>query len=174
MMPDCVKNLRGNAGISLQHFIPGRGMGFDQCTLPCIEAPRLIQDRERNFRLANVVKHRSRVQTLNVRLRQTKAQSEIDSYSRNQKAVLIGSLMVTPNRLEPAAQPVLFDAVCNPAACAFSIPEIDGLAGQHGGEHRSYGSRPGTSPLRGRHAKPRLSQSLDETGRQVPPTTLLE
>src|ERR1700738_2449385 len=29
MMPDCIKHLRGNTGIPLQHFVAGRGMGFD-------------------------------------------------------------------------------------------------------------------------------------------------
>ena len=59
MMADCIKDLQGNTGIPLQHVISGRGMGFDQRSLLDIKAPRLIQDRERNFGLANVMKHRS-------------------------------------------------------------------------------------------------------------------
>jgi hypothetical protein len=65
-MPDCIKNLQGNTVIPPQHFIPGGGMSFDQRTFPGIEAPSLIKDLEQNIGPANVMKHRSGMQPLNV------------------------------------------------------------------------------------------------------------
>ena len=65
------------------------------------------------------MKHRGRIQPLDVRPRQPEAQSEIDRYPRDQKAMLIGSLVVTANRFQPVRQPVLGEAVRNPAAAPF-------------------------------------------------------
>ena len=130
MMPDCIKDFRANSRVSLQHVISGHRMSFDQRTFPGVETPRLIQDSERNFRLANVMKHRGGIQSLIVCLRQTEAQSEIDGYSCDQEAVLIGSLVVVANRLEPVTQSILGDAVRNFASCAFRTSNIDGSAGE--------------------------------------------
>src|SRR5258706_3863552 len=57
--------------------------------------------------------------------------------------MLIGSLVVAANRIEPAGQPVLRDIVCYLAACAFRTSDIDGLAADHVAEHRCYRSRTG-------------------------------
>ena len=64
MMADRIEDLRGNAGVALQYVISGRGMGFDQRTLLGIEAARLVKNRERNLCLADVVKYRRRLQSL--------------------------------------------------------------------------------------------------------------
>src|SRR4051812_15668036 len=57
MMPYRIKDFRGNSSVAFQYIISSRGMGFDQRTFLGIQMPRLIQDRERNLRLADVVKH---------------------------------------------------------------------------------------------------------------------
>ena len=77
-------------------------MGFDQRAFLGIEASGLIQDREWDFGLADVMKHRSRVEPLDVPLRQTETQAKVDRYSRHQEAVLIGSFVMKANGLKPA------------------------------------------------------------------------
>src|ERR1700732_193045 len=60
------------------------------------------RDREWDFDLANVMKPRSRVEPLDVPLRQTEPQAKVDRYSRHQEAVLIGSFVMKANGLKPA------------------------------------------------------------------------
>ena len=141
MVTDGIKDLRGNVGIAPQYVIAGRGMGFDQRALLGVEAPGLVEDRERDLGLADVMKHRSRVQSLDVPLRHAETEAEIDRYSRHQKAVLIGSFVVAANGLEPARQAVLGDVVGDAASCALRAPDVDGFAAQHRGEHRPDGDR---------------------------------
>src|ERR1700687_2936068 len=124
-------------------------MGFDHRPLFGIQLPGLVKNRERNSRLADYVKYRRRAQSLHVPSRQTETQSKISRDSRHQEAMLIGSFVMPANRLEPARQPALSDVFANPAGCIFCTPDVDGLAAQYGGEHRSNGNRTGVRGLKG-------------------------
>src|SRR6202022_2015046 len=126
MMSDGIENFRGDTRISFQHLISRRGMGLDQGALLGIEASRLVEHGERNLCLPDVVKHRGRIQALDVGLRHTAAKSKIDRYSRNQKAVLIGSLVVAANRLQlDSPSSAMLSAILLPAR--FALPTSMGL-----------------------------------------------
>ena len=111
--------------ILLQHVVARSRMCLDQSALLGIEAARLVEDRERDRRLADVVKHRRRRQPLDIGLGNAEAQAEIDRNSGHQKAVLIGAFVMAPNGSQPIGQSVLLDRIGDLRACVPGARDID-------------------------------------------------
>ena len=85
VMTDGIEDFGGNARRSLQHFIARRRMGLDQRALPVVEAPGLVENRERDSCLADVVKHCGGIQPLDISPGHAEAQAEIDGHPGDQR-----------------------------------------------------------------------------------------
>jgi len=57
VVPHGIENFRRDPRIILQGFKARGGVGFDQRPFVRLQASGLVQDRQRNFRLADVVEH---------------------------------------------------------------------------------------------------------------------
>jgi hypothetical protein len=72
-MPNAVEDFSGNARRSLEDVVAGDGVGFDQHPLLVVQTCRLVQHRERNCGLADIVEHGGCRQPLDVRLGEAEA-----------------------------------------------------------------------------------------------------
>ncbi len=77
-------------------------MRFDNRALLRIETPGLVEHGQRNRRLAQIVKHRRRIQSLHVAFRQTEAQTEIDGDAGDQETMLKRPFVVAANGCQPS------------------------------------------------------------------------
>src|SRR5689334_17278345 len=105
-------------------------MGGDQLTFTSVELPRLVQNGERDRCLADIVKHGGNIQPLQVRVRNTEGQSEINREAGHKQAVLVGALVMAPNRRQPMRQTVLSDTLGDALADLLRLIDVDARSAQ--------------------------------------------
>src|SRR5207245_6594824 len=88
MMPHAIQNFRTDARYALQQIISDRGMAPDDLLLLGVEASRLVQDRQRNARLADVVERRRYSKPRDVPAGESDIEAEGDRNTGHKQAVL--------------------------------------------------------------------------------------
>ena len=135
MMPHRIEDFGGDAVGLFQDVVARGRMRLDQGALLGIEAARLVEYIERDLCLAHVVKHRRRIQPLDIGFGNAEAQAEIDRNSGHQKAVLVGPFVVAANRFQPVGQSMFLDRRGNFRAGVPGGCDIDRCAARYRREH---------------------------------------
>src|SRR5258705_10496853 len=117
MVPHAIQNFRTDARYALQQIISDRGMTPDDLLLLGVEASRLVQYRQRNTRLADVVEGCRYSEPRDVPAGESDIQPEGDRNTGHKQAVLKRALMLATQPVEPRRKPVLPDAGDNLRRC---------------------------------------------------------
>ncbi|GJD69104.1 hypothetical protein MMMDOFMJ_2030 [Methylobacterium gnaphalii] len=104
MVAHDVEGCRVEAGGLFEDLVTNSSVRAHDAQLVLVEATRLVQDRQRDPRLADVVDQRRTHQMLPIRLREAEMQRERCRQARHQQAMLVGGIVEAPDEVEPADQ----------------------------------------------------------------------
>ena len=125
MVNDHVEHLgvkRGNRTQRVEAVL--RMLAHDR-QLVVVEPTWLFQDRQRNARLADIMKHSGDREALAVLARRSDVLAECHGYSRHQQAVLIGLAMVHADGFDPRGQTLRLELTDDDIARALDCRCID-------------------------------------------------
>src|SRR5664279_6645867 len=125
VVPHTVETFRTDARDILQQLISDHRMTPHPLLFGNVEASRLVEDRQRNVRLADVMQGCSYSEPGDIRAGEPEFQCERDRHSRYQHAVLERALVIAPDVVEPRAKPVTLDAIDDLRRGIFGIQQVD-------------------------------------------------
>src|SRR5207302_7171677 len=139
MMPHAIQNFRTDARYALQQIISDPGMTPDDLLLLGVEASWLVQDRQRDARLPDVVEGRRHSEPRDVPAGESDIQPKGDCNTGHKQAVLKRTLMIAAHLVEPRRKPVLPDAIDDLRRRTLRIDKLQWPATAHIRKHRGEG-----------------------------------
>src|SRR3954451_12756561 len=136
MMPHAIQNFRTDARDALQQIISDRGMTPDDLLFLGVEASRLVQDRQRDACLADVVEGRRYAEPRDVAAGESDIQREGDRNTGHKQAVLKRALVIATHLVKPRRKPVLPDAADDLRRRTLRIDKLQWPATAHIRKHR--------------------------------------
>ena len=115
-----------------QELIADLRMGADNGQFVRGQRSRLVQDRERDFGLADVVQQGASDKLHLVARRKAQATRELGGKAGNQQAMLIGRVVMSPDDLEPSTDAAFAYRGHHALGRCFDMP-IGGSLAAHGG-----------------------------------------
>ena len=111
VMPHSIKNLRTDACDISQQLVSDHRMASHRLLFRGVEASGLVEDRQGDTRLSDVVQRCRQSKSRHIRAGEPSVQGETDCHSRDQQAMLERSFMIAAHVVEPRSQPILGDAI---------------------------------------------------------------
>ena len=108
-------------GEILQQFMPDDRVALHDLLFDRVEASGLVEDRQGNAGLSDVMQGCRHSEPLDVRIGEPEVQREADRHACYQQAMLERSFVIPANVVQPRAKPILSDAVDDLRCGVFGI-----------------------------------------------------
>ena len=136
VVPHAIEDLGRHARNVLEQIVTGRRVKPHDRVFSGVERSRLVQDRERNTGLADVVERGRDPEPRHVDAGKSDFDSKTHGNAGDQQAVLKGALVIASHLFEERRQPAALDTIDDLRRGARGVRQTDRLAGPRRREHR--------------------------------------